>query len=300
MAQQNWVPIFGNVEIEDSVIKLASVPSPPTSPKTSPAAPFALARSNLEFEQGTISLEFYIPENESVCQIGLNAGQQTELYAGINAVGAPYGFAVFKNGLWEPVSGSGYGSRIPVQQWHEMKLSVLGSNLELFLNGVKVCTASYRLLRGQISLLLQGFKPVLVRNVQVSKQYPVCFVVMQFTDEYNTLYSEVIKPTCESYGYTVVRADDFYSSGLIIDDITRSIRESMIVIADITPNNPNVFYEVGFAHGIGKPTILLSDRKRERLPFDLSGFRTLFYDNTIGGKGSVEERLRKHLEAIVV
>ena len=71
-----------------------------------------------------------------------------------------------------------------------------------------------------------------------------------------------------------------------------------MVIADITPNNPNVFYEVGFAHGIEKPTILLSDRSREKLPFDISGFRLLFYDNTIGGKSVVEASLRKHLEAI--
>ena len=71
-----------------------------------------------------------------------------------------------------------------------------------------------------------------------------------------------------------------------------------MVIADITPDNPNVYYELGYAHGIDKPTILLSDRKREELPFDVSGFRTLFYDNTIGGKSVVEERLRKHLDGI--
>jgi hypothetical protein len=59
-----------------------------------------------------------------------------------------------------------------------------------------------------------------------------------------------------------------------------------------------VFYEVGYAHGIGKTTILLSDRKREKLPFDIAGFRHLFYDNTIGGKRAVEEALHRHLEAL--
>ena len=121
---------------------------------------------------------------------------------------------------------------------------------------------------------------------------------MQFTEDYNTLYREVIEPTCQSYGYSVIRADDLYTSGLIIEDITQSIREATIVIADVTPNNANVFYEVGFSHGIGKPTILLSDRKREKLPFDISGFRMLFYDNTIGGKRAVESRLAKHLDNI--
>ena len=56
--------------------------------------------------------------------------------------------------------------------------------------------------------------------------------------------------------------------------------------------------EVGFAHGIKKPTILLSDRARDKLPFDISAIRTIFYDNTIRGKKNVDERLRKHLEAI--
>ena len=137
-----------------------------------------------------------------------------------------------------------------------------------------------------------------MRNFRVESAKPVVFVVMQFTDDYNSLYREVIKPTCEKFEYAVVRADDTFTSGLIIEDITNSIRDAAIVIADITPDNPNVFYEVGYAHGIGKPTLLLSDKKRDSLPFDVSGFRTLFYDNTIGGKRVVEERLTKHLEHI--
>ncbi len=121
---------------------------------------------------------------------------------------------------------------------------------------------------------------------------------MQFTEEYTSLFKEVIDPVCTAFGYQVIRGDNVYTNGLIIEDITRSIRECSIVIADITPNNANVYYELGFAHGIGKPAILLSDRNREKLPFDISGFRLLFYDNTIGGKTLVEEALRKHLDAI--
>ena len=126
----------------------------------------------------------------------------------------------------------------------------------------------------------------------------MCFVVMQFTEEFNVLYKDVIKPMCASYGYNVVRGDDFYTSGQIMDDVTQSIRASALIIADVTPDNANVFYEVGYAHAIGKPTILLSDRKRKRLPFDISGFRTLFYDNTIGGRAVVEARLKQHLDAL--
>ena len=126
----------------------------------------------------------------------------------------------------------------------------------------------------------------------------MCFVVMQFTEEFNVLYQDVIRPICESYGYKVVRGDDFYTSGQILEDVTESIRSAGLIIADVTPRNENVFYELGFAHAIGKPTILLSDRKRDRLPFDIAGFRTIFYDNTIGGKAVVETCLKQHLDAL--
>jgi hypothetical protein len=75
------------------------------------------------------------------------------------------------------------------------------------------------------------------------------------------------------------------------------------VIAEITPNpvNPNVYYEVGFSHAMRKPTILVADKgSTARLPFDLSPFRVLFYENSIGGKKRVEQELSRHLDAIRV
>ena len=94
------------------------------------------------------------------------------------------------------------------------------------------------------------------------------------------------------------RADEFYTATPIIKDIVKSIKEASVIIAEITPDNPNVFYEVGYAHAINKPTILLSDKTRGKLPFDISGFRTLFYENSIAGKSAVEKNLKKFLENI--
>ena len=294
----HWESIFGNIDLSNDEISLNEAPIPPTAPGGALVAPHAVVRSNIEFEQGRISLEVMFTEADSRCQIGIPDGQGGDIYAGLNILGAVYGFAVFRNSQWEPLVGAGHGSRIAIHKWHKLVLDAQGSNLELYVNGVKVAVATQRIQRGPVNLLLQGLSKIIVRNIEIEQKPSICFVVMQFTDEFNALYEEVIRPTCESYGFKVVRADDIYSSGLIIQDITRSIKESAIVIADITPNNPNVFYEVGFAHGISKPTILLSDRKREKLPFDVSGFRTLFYDNTIGGKSAVEERLKKHLDNI--
>lgn len=293
----NWVSIFGSVEVEKGQVTLVPVPLPPDAQATEPRVPHAYVRSNIEFDQGTVEMQVYLPDSYSRCQIVLGGGTAAEFFAGINSLGAPVGFATLRSGKWEGLGGAGHGSDL-VEGWHALKLNVKGSDHDLYLDGVKVASTSFQVARAQLGLLLQSTARVAAKGFRIATQQPVCFVVMQFTDEFNALYSDVIKPTCEEFGYKVVRGDDFYHSGLIIEDISRSIRESTLVIADVTPNNPNVFYEVGFAHGIGKTTILLSDRKRDKLPFDISGFRTIFYDNSIGGKASVEERLRKHLDAL--
>lgn len=122
---------------------------------------------------------------------------------------------------------------------------------------------------------------------------------MQFMKEYDELYNEVIKPVCESQGVKVIRVDESSRNGSIIDEIRSEIMSSTFVIADITPDNPNVYYEVGFAHGIQKKVILLCNDQRERLPFDLVDSRTIFYKNSIAGNSAVKLRLEKQIEEIL-
>lgn len=90
-----------------------------------------------------------------------------------------------------------------------------------------------------------------------------------------------------------------YTATPILADIINEIKAASIVIADITPDNPNVFYELGFAHALNKPTIVLSEKQRAKLPFDVSGLRTIFYDNSIAGKAKVEQTLTKFIEKII-
>jgi len=123
------------------------------------------------------------------------------------------------------------------------------------------------------------------------------FVVMQFGAPYDDLYNEVIVPVAAESGLKASRADEMSGPGIILSDIVREIRESTAIVAEITPANPNVYYEVGYAHAAGTPTILLVRRGQE-LPFDIRSFRCIVYDDTIAGKPQVEAQLRKHLEAI--
>jgi hypothetical protein len=61
---------------------------------------------------------------------------------------------------------------------------------------------------------------------------------------------------------------------------------------------PKLFYELGYAHALDKPTILLAQRDAE-LPFDIRSYRVIFYENSIGGKALVEESLPRHLSSIL-
>lgn len=321
--KQNWIVTFGHAEIEGGaithVVKRLSPAPEPTEELTEDGkkkiyAPHTILRSNVEFEQGTISWDAYLLDSKSTCELLLPAepgvpqsggsasdvGPTTDflLAFGLNSLGAPYGFAGLRNWRWEAVEGTGQGTTVPVRRWINVAARVTGSSVEMYVDGVRVLSTTRTLRRGQVGLFMQGATPIKFRNLVVEAQQPTCFTVMQFSEDFNVLYTDVIKPMCEQFGYRVIRGDDFHTSGQIMDDITQSIRSAALIIADVTPDNANVFYELGYAHGIGKPTILLSDRRREKLPFDISGFRTLFYDNSIGGKAVVEQRLKQHLEAL--
>ena len=93
------------------------------------------------------------------------------------------------------------------------------------------------------------------------------------------------------------RADDVFHPGIILQDIINGLVDSDVVIAEISPTNANVFYELGYAHALRKPTVLLA-RRGGTLPFDVSAYRVIFYDDTIGGKKEVEDSLDKHLANI--
>jgi hypothetical protein len=132
----------------------------------------------------------------------------------------------------------------------------------------------------------------------VSRLHGKVFVVMQFSELYKQLYSEVIQPVADEFGLEAYHVGEVFGPGVILNDIVQGLVEAKVVIAEVTPSNQNVFYELGYAHALGKPAILLAERGKQ-LPFDITGYRCLFYENTIGGKKQVEDALRTHLASIM-
>lgn len=290
----SWVPIFGKTKIANNEIEY--IPRLIEEGQNKGQHEVCIVKSNVWFESGVIRFDVGINDPKSGAQIILNHGHQIELFIGIGAGGA-YGIQSYSNNRFENLMAS--GGMYPEPSKYKVEIQVVGSQIKLLINGVRVCSAIANISKCQPAFFIRGDEKIKIENIHIDSNPIKAFVVMQFTPEYNDLYAEVIKPTVESFGIDCVRADDIYSSGSILDDITQSIIESAFVIADITPDNPNVFYEVGYSHAIKKPVILLSDNRRDRLPFDISGFRVILYDNSIGGKTKVEERLKKHINNIL-
>ena len=101
-----------------------------------------------------------------------------------------------------------------------------------------------------------------------------CFVIMPFRPTYNAEYERIIRP---AVGLACIRADEIYSRPQITADIWKALRSARIVIAELTGRNTNVFYEVGLAHALGKPVIIIT-RNEEDVPFDLKALRYRYYN----------------------
>jgi hypothetical protein len=151
---------------------------------------------------------------------------------------------------------------------------------------------------GQVGVFAWGERKVKFADAAISQLPGKVFVVMQFSEPYKQLYSEVIQPVANEFGLEAYHVGEVFGPGVILNDIVQGLVEAKVVIAEVTPSNQNVFYELGYAHALGKPTILLAERGKQ-LPFDITGYRCLFYENTIGGKKQVEDALRKHLAFIM-
>jgi hypothetical protein len=105
-----------------------------------------------------------------------------------------------------------------------------------------------------------------------------CFVMQPFTQPYGGYYETIFRPAIEQTGITPVRADnEIFGAGKIMDQVWRGIRSAKVLIAELTTRNANVYYELGLAHALGKPVVLIA-AKGEDVPFDIGHIRVVYYD----------------------
>jgi nucleoside 2-deoxyribosyltransferase len=106
------------------------------------------------------------------------------------------------------------------------------------------------------------------------------FVVMPFADEFRDTYELGIKPACVQAGAGCGRVDEQLFLENILERIYGQIEKADVIVAEMTGRNPNVFYEVGYAHGLGKPVILLTSTSAD-IPFDLMHYPHVVYAGQI-------------------
>jgi hypothetical protein len=142
---------------------------------------------------------------------------------------------------------------------------------------------------------------------QPIKNGKTCFTIMPYGGWFDNYYEIIYKPAIEDAGCIPYRADDIYRPGTIVHDIWNYTKKANILLADLTGKNPNVFYELGLAHALAKPVILVTE-SIEDIPFDLRALRIIEYDKNSPDWGlhlkekitaSILEIMESPLEAVL-
>ncbi len=126
---------------------------------------------------------------------------------------------------------------------------------------------------------------------QTRSEKPRAFVLISFDQEFDAVYSELIKKPLEEVGFVVERADSQLNQRSILQDIVRGIASADLIVADLSDMNPNVMYELGLAHALEIPTILLTQNINE-LPFDLRAYRANEYSVHFSEAAKIQDAVR--------
>lgn len=144
------------------------------------------------------------------------------------------------------------------------------------------------------SVLGSALAPEVFRlPLEIPAERDLVAVMMPFEARFDGVYAALQLAVTES-GMRCQRADDIWINNHIVDDIINLIWRAQVVIADLSSKNPNVFYETGIAHTLGRDVIQIA-QSMEDIPFDLRAIRSQTYLNNGEGlerlKAQVVERL---------
>lgn len=151
----------------------------------------------------------------------------------------------------------------------------------------------------------------LLRNVRRRRQRPTVFQIPEHESIESTLASammpfdagfsdvyDCIKQAAENVGLRCRRADDIWENAAIIQDVVALIDRSRVVICDCSGRNPNVFYEAGIAHTLGREVILITQSEQD-IPFDLRHLRYIRYHNNGEGRAALTQALQGRMQTLL-
>ena len=149
---------------------------------------------------------------------------------------------------------------------------------------------------GNITLSLTGWERYEALKSSTLIETKQCFVAMSFKPTLNELYESGIRPAIIDAGYDPVRVDRKEHNEKICDLIIAEIRRSRFVVADFTRQRQGVYYEAGFALGLGRPVIFLCAKKEEkRVHFDTRQYNHIFWETPL----ELREKLKSRIEATI-
>lgn len=145
--------------------------------------------------------------------------------------------------------------------------------------------------REAVMLLDDGkYRELRKRLVEERRERYAFFICSFGNKDVDHNYDFVIKPAFKAHLFNIERADEITSSGPVTEIITKAIIRSAIVVADLTDERPNCYYEVGFAHSLGKPVILLAREDTTR-HFDIAGYQWHYWKSYKDLKAKFESAL---------
>lgn len=105
-----------------------------------------------------------------------------------------------------------------------------------------------------------------------------CLLAIPYSGEFSHI-RKIIAQALVEIGVDPILTEEMVTAGMtIIEAVQRAIERSDFVIADVSGQNANVMYELGYPHALGKPLFLILQRGREQIPADLRGFLFLVYN----------------------
>jgi len=124
------------------------------------------------------------------------------------------------------------------------------------------------------------------------------FVIMPFSGPESADVLAAIKDECGKLGLHARRVDENVGSGLVLGEITKLIEDAEFIICDVTSERPNVYYELGYAHGVGNESadILLIARQGTVLHFDIAPLRVQYYRSTEHLRTILSTNLKRMIE----
>jgi hypothetical protein len=144
--------------------------------------------------------------------------------------------------------------------------------------------------------------PMLTFPVWATREFSpsdnVAFIIMPFSAPWGKGVYQRIRRTLQAIDLQTLRADECHGHD-VMEDVWQQLNAARVVIADITGQNANVMYELGVAHTLGKPIVILSSDRAVNIPFDIRRFRHILYKRSNPGLAELRKKLGEHVLALM-